>query len=275
MANADGSIEILLLRPDEVLCDPEVQRTFDKLHAAKIGKEYEPALFGLGHASCRPDGYYVMDGQHRCGAAHFAKLAHVPVPFQVYRGLSHAQEAELFAKLNAHKKKVGALDAFRVSVKAGNPVAIDITRVLNSFGLAVGSYRSAGTISAIAALVQIYNGKIVTKMASTQKPVHIGGLPQSQLLSRTLTVLTKAWGKDRDAFEGILLRGVAGVLQKHGGAVDGDRLAKLLSKSSDPARALGQIRSLQGISKKTPVTAAIEYIEGVYNRRVSEDKRLK
>ena len=267
-----AEVEILLLRPEEVLVDRDndVQRTFNATHAQKIAAAYEPALFGLGTVSCRSDGkYYVLDGQHRCGAAVLAKRGHEPVPFQVYRDLTIPQEAELFQKLNAHKLKVDALSLFRTGVTAKNPVNVEIQRIVDSFNLKIVGYHVDGGIAAVTTLIAIYHQRVGVKPMKMAMP-----LPQSHLLSRTLSLLIKAWGHDRDAFDGLIMRGIAAMLAKFGEKVEPDRFAKLLKKSGDPARCTGQIRSLQNISKKTGSAAAVDYLTNIYNRGLSEEKKL-
>lgn len=265
--------DYVLLRPSEVKVDETVQRNFDENHANRIAKAYDPVLFGLGHVSLREDGYYyVLDGQHRVHAAIEAGHGDTAILFRVYRGLSHEQEAVLFLQLNANKKAVGALDKFRLSVEAESPVHLDIARILDSFGLRVAANHTDGGVSAVVALEQIYRGRVGTKTAPM--PHGTADLPESHLLSRTLHVLVKAWGKNRDAFDGVLLKGCAALLNKHGAAIDAVSLSRSLAKSGTPALAIGHIKSLSEIAKKTRVMAAVEYLEGVYNRGRSAAKRL-
>lgn len=252
------------LRPVDMVVDAEVQRVFDQAHAARIAKQYDPLLFGLGHASRRDDKeYYVLDGQHRVEAAKEAGMGEIPVLFKVYRNLTHADEAALFLKLNANKKSVAALDSFRVSVEAGHPVHCDVKRIVESFGLRVAAYRSEGGISAVVALLNVYEGKVGIKPTNEART---NPLPKGQLLSRTLHILTRAWSKDRDAFDAILVRGVAALLTKHGPSLDGDRLAKALAKSGTAAQAVGGIKGLQTLTRKSPTLAAVDFLDGVYLR---------
>lgn len=271
-APSDDQPEILMLKPSEVLVDPEVQRTFDPRHAQNLSKGYESALFGMGHVSVRDDGYYVMDAQHRSAAAILAGKGDIPVPFRAWRGLTKADEAKLFGDLNAKKKAPNAIDSFRISVAAGNPVACEIVRILKAFGLTYGFAYQDGAVSAVKTLIQVYNGHVGQKASGQTKQFE--ALPQSQLLTRTLTIITDAWGRDRGGLDGIMIKGVAALLVKHGAKVDSKRLSGVLKKNSDPARAIGQIKSLQNISKISATVAAVEYLEGVYNRGLTEAKKL-
>lgn len=241
-------VEIVLLRPSEPIVDHDhdVQRELNLRHAKAIANDpYDPALFGIGYVSLRADGrYYILDGQHRCAAAIMAGQGESQVPFVVLRGLSIQDEAKKFRELNAHKLNVDAISLFKTGVEAGDPVNVEIAGILKAFGLTYGPSRSDGVMQAVAALVSVYNGRIGTKVASKSKKD--SALPQSQLLTRTLTVLTQAWGRDRNAFDGLLIKGVAAFISKHDTKVDGRRLSQLLAKNSTAARAIGQIRALKG-----------------------------
>lgn len=260
------------LKPSEVCVDDGVQRRYDATHANKIAKVYDPSLFGLGHASMRPDGrYYVLDGQHRVSAAKTSGHGDIPVLFRIYRGLTDKAEANLFLLLNDLKKAPNALEKFRLAVKAGHPIETHITRILENFGLRIAGYHSDGGIAAVNALLQIYFGRVGTKPVAERAPV---GLPDGQLLSRTLHVISKAWGKERAAYDALLLKGVAATIHKHGAAIDGAQLAQLLAKRDTPVATIGKIKSHANTANKTTTGAAVELFENLYNRRKGAAKRL-
>lgn len=272
-------VEIVLLRPDEVLVDRDhwVQRDFKEGHARSIAREYSPALFGLGHVSLRADGkYYVMDGQHRCAAAIMAGRGDERVAFQVWRRLTISEEANKFRELNAHKLKVDAMSLFRTGVTAKNPTCVEIANILKRFGLSYGYNQGEGSVAAVATLVQIYEGRVkVPKPVKGNTKAKSEKLPQSYLLTRTLTILTTAWGRDRNAFDQILLRSVAAFVYKHDTQFDQSRLANQLAKNEAPARAVGKIRNLKEAARITGIGAGVQFLEGVYNRKLTETKRLK
>jgi hypothetical protein len=270
-------VEILLLKPSEILVDRDhfTQRGFRVAHAQKIARDYSPAL-ASAHVSAREDGYYAVDGQHTIAAALVAKKGEVPFPMRVHRGLSVADEARLFRELNAHKLGVSAYDRFAVGVTEGLPTCLDIVRILSSFGLTYGIGNGEGTVAAVDALVQIYESHVRgIKLPKREGKRTTGELPKGHLLSRTLTILTKAWGRDRNAFDGMLLKGIAALLYKHDSRVEGTRLAQLLAKYDSPTRAVGKIRALREAARITPQAAAVQYFEGVYNRKLTEEKKLK
>lgn len=275
-----SDIEIVLLRPDEVIVDKEhfVQRDFKIAHAKAIAADYEPGLFGIGYVSLRADAkYYVMDGQHRCAAAIMAHRGQDRVPFYVIRGLTVEEEARKFEELNRHKLKVDALSQFKVGLEGKNPINLEIVGILNAFGLTIGATKTEGSVSAVATLLQIFHGRVGTKSngAPKEKSKASALLPRSHLLTRTLQVLTKAWGRDGNAFDGTLMKGVAAFIYKHDVKIQGDRLSMVLSRKDSPTRAIGKIRALKEAARVTATMAAVQYFEGVYNLKLSDEKKLQ
>jgi hypothetical protein len=270
-------VEIVQLRPDSVLVDRDhaVQRGLIDSHVKSIAKCYTTALFGLGHVSLREDGeYYLMDGQHRCAAAIVAGQGHVTVPFQVWRDLTVQQEADMFLKLQERRKAVRAIDMFKVGVEAQNPACVEVKRICKTFGLTVGMGANDGMVASVNALLDLYEGK-VSGVERKDKHKAQARLPQSHLLTRSLEILTKAWGRDRNAFDGTLLKSVGALVFKHDAAIDTTRLARCLAKRDSPERALGKIKALKEAARVSAVTAGIQYLEGVYNVKLAEDRKLK
>lgn len=259
------------MAPNDLVCDENVQRRFDPAHAKKMAAEFDPARFGLGHLSHRKDGsYHVLDGQHRRAAAVQAGYGATLFLFRVYRGLTEKQEADIFEKLQRLRKPVHALDMFRMRLKAGDRDHLEVERILASYGLRVAGYRTDGGIAAVQALLDIYAGRLSRGAHADGAPGIAGG----DLLSRTLNVLCKAWGTNREAYDVVLLKGVAALLLKHNTKVDAGALAKALAKNP-PAIVLVNINGLRQLTKKSSIVAAIEHLEGVYNYGRSESKRLQ
>jgi len=259
-----------MLKPSEVLVDHHVQQAFRPKHAADIASEYQPALFGVGSVSARADGYYVMDSQHRCAAAIIAGMGDIPVPFKVWRDLTLEQEAQMFLDLNGKKKNPSAVETFRISFAAGNPATVDIVSILEGFGLTFGFRHSNGSVSAVKALVQIHSG-CVRGVSGLPRFPHPGRV----LLIRTLRNLVGSWGRDRNAFDGLMLRSMAAFIVKYGDGFDEKKLQRKLGKNSDPVRATGQIKSIKNFAKTTDVAAGVEFLKSIYNHGVTEASKLK
>lgn len=251
------------LRPMDVTIDHTVQRGLDKTHVNRIAKGYDPLLFGIGHVSLRPDGrYYVSDSQHRCAAAVECGKGDVAVLFNVYTGLTVEQEAELFLKLNAHKKAVSVLDNFNISVRALHPVHLDIVRILNIFGLRVAGHRTDGGIAAVSTLLKLYQARTEIQPLPNTKPLEGA---QYHLLVRTLDILCTAYKRERNAYDSVMMNGIAGLLVKHGTRVDAKEMSRKLSRDT-PGVALARISGGTYGGKKSKVLAAVEYFESVYDQ---------
>lgn len=276
VAKEDGVAgwELKKLKPKDILVDHRYQRPLDGSHVKRLAAEYDVDLFGLGHVSLRDDGhYYATDSQHRCAAAVDSGHGEEPALFRVYRGLSLDEEAALYVALNGGKKAMSAIAMFNARVVAKDEVPCSIVKMLDSFGLKVAGYRRDGGISAVTALLRVYLGK----PTSCRKPLVKANLEiqEGHLLSRTLHILTTAWRKDRDAFDGTLLDGVGGLLNKHGASVESSSLARSLAKSGTAAQALGKIRTLGSASGKSLALASVDWLENTYNRgRGSRGARL-
>jgi hypothetical protein len=269
--------ETVLLRPSQLLVDRVhyVQRPLIQSHVKSLTQDFSPSLFGLGSASCREDGrYYNLDSQHRCEAAKLAGYGEHEFLFQVWRGLSIAEEADLYTKLNSKRVRDTAINAFLVGVEAHYPTNTGVMRILDSCGLRVGATRADGCISAVDALIRIYEGRIkgAKRVASRAAQVQ---LPTGHLLSRTLTILINAWSTARETFDAILLNAVASALAKHDVAIDGTRLSKLMARDGTPEATIGEIRTRARVNRIGVGAAGLEHIESIYNRKLPEGRRLQ
>jgi hypothetical protein len=153
--------ERLMLAPSQLLVDRVhyVQRPLIKSHVKNLAQDFSPALFGQGSASLRSDGmYYNLDSQHRCEAAKLAGYGDFPFLFQVWHGLSIAEEADYYTRLNGKRVRDTAINAFMVGVEAGYPTNTGIVRILDSCGLSVSSNHVDGCVSAVDAMIRIYEG---------------------------------------------------------------------------------------------------------------------
>lgn len=266
-----------MLAPSQLLVDRVhcVQRPLIKSHVKNLAQDFSPALFGQGSASLRSDGmYYNLDSQHRCEAAKLAGYGDFPFLFQVWHGLSIAEEADYYTRLNGKRVRDTAINAFMVGVEAGYPTNTGIVRILDSCGLSVSSNHVDGCVSAVDAMIRIYEGRIKDAKHLAAR-TSVAPLPTGHLLSRTLMILLHAWGTDRAAFDAVLLNAVATALAKHGVAIDATRLAKRMSRDGTPVATIGEIRSRANANRIGVGAAGLQYIESVYNRNLPERNRLQ
>lgn len=258
-----------MLAPSQVVSDPRVQRPLDKKHVAKIAKDYN-VNYARMIVSQRADGSCVaLDGQHTVEAAKLARMDRIPITALVLTGLSLAEEAVIFEECNRHKKKVDAVSLFPIRVTAQEPTALDIKRILDGFCLSVQIGYTDGIVSAIKAVEDVYFARFGNASKSRK-----GAAPNPQLLTDTLAVLSGAWGTKREAYDGLLVRGVGNVLHKHGAQIDIARFARVLAKHGTGRSVVGEIKGLQSFSKMTAASAAVQVLANVYNKKLPAEKRL-
>ena len=196
---------------------PVYQRSVNERRVAKIANDFDPNALGAITIVKRPDGSrWVVDGRHRGNAAIRNGLTEM-YAIQ-YEGLTVAQEAQLFLDLN-DMKLVSAIDKHRASVYAEVPEAVAVEQVITSHGWRVAQGHEDGSISAIGSVYSVCKGLGIA-----------GANAGPKLLDKVLTVITGAWGHNRDASHELILRGIGKVIARYEGDIDLQLLTKKLSK---------------------------------------------
>jgi hypothetical protein len=235
---------------DDLFVDESYQRPLTTF-AARIEKKFDPALVGTLVVSRRADGRHaVVDGQTRAEAIRrLGGTIAAGVPCLVYYGLSRADEARLFARLQLERRGIASAHRFRAAVVAGDPEACAIERIANRVGYDIGA-GSNGCISAVAALEKAYRRSPET-------------------LERVLSILRRAWGAAVMP-NGEVIRGLAYYLARN--TVDDERMAARLATVTPGelkrrASALREGMGHGGGSDKYMAGA----IEGIYRTKIKEE----
>lgn len=227
MAGTEQFIEAKLL-----IVDPHVQRTLDERRVNEIIGDFNQLGMGVVTVSERLDGsYHVVDGQHRVAALLSMDRGTDNVRCLVYTGLSLAEEAALFRRLN-NTRIVNSLDKFRIRVVEGDPAAVSLNTMLESLG-----WRAApgvkNSFTAVAALEKIYKGPS-------------GDAADLPLVRQVMGIVTKAWGIEPIGTAADILRGLGAVLRHYGELVDENKLVGELSGyQGGPRRLVGAARGLR------------------------------
>jgi hypothetical protein len=201
---------------DTLKIDAEAQRGLNLKRAESIAAGLIVDALGSIVVSERADGSrYVVDGMHRTEACRIKGLKTIKA--EIHYGLNQQQEATLFLIKNRESAKVSTLDEYKVGLTAGDALCVSVDRVLKSHGLGLGSSstNSVGAVSAVLRITRQYGPEI---------------------LDRTLTVVEKAWGRDKETWDGVILGGVAMFLGRHGSKIDDQELAKRMLKRGLAAR---------------------------------------
>lgn len=216
--------------------NPPIQRGFRNPFVNQIAAHFDWAHFATmpPSLSFRPDGapspvrfpgtmkamlpetgiYHVMDGQSSCTAA--LRAGNPPgtmIWAHVYRGLSRAQEAEIFNKLNGDRRQPQPFDLFTKGVTAGDPECVALNSILEHFGWRACTSKGRGNFAAVQALSGIYRR---------------GG---GGLVHRVIRTLTDAWHHAELSASGSVLNMLADFWE-HYPNTDPKRLAEKLSKRS-------------------------------------------
>jgi hypothetical protein len=247
--------EVLLLK--HLFVDETYQRPLTNF-VKRIESNFEPALVGTLVVSERSrNKYAVVDGQTRMTAMQNQGLTHGPC--LVYSGLSPAEEADLFSRLQTERKGMVAATRFRAEVIARKPFAVDLDRIVKEEGFTIGlSVQDGFSIQAIGALETIYRG-----MKSRRAKHSL----DEELLRNVLRVTKGAWPRmPEGAKSGAFLRGLGYFLNTKDN-VDLERLTQRLGKvqPSELARRAEQLREGRGMSGNSPAYMA-EAIEAQYRK---------
>jgi hypothetical protein len=218
-----------------------------------IADDFLPALIGTLIVNHRGKKMYVIDGQHRLVA--LRRLGIRDVPCVVYQGLSRAQEAELFAKLQTERRRIRPSQRFAAEVVAKNPRALAIKAVLQRTGITIadvgGRLMAPDEISAVVALERIYD------------------LHGANRLEEVLTVARLAWPDEKGALSNDIILGVSSFIATE--RPDSDRLVRQLSQVTawDLKTRAAALRQGRGVGGGSPAYMA-EAIASVYRRRYTK-----
>lgn len=181
--------------------DMEYQRRISPTKVRGIATRYDENSVGILIVSLREYGQYiVIDGQHRLAAMKRRGIEYAEC--KVHQGLTKEQEAAIYVNCNKNRKNPEALDLFRASLIAQDPIAIAINSVVEKSGLNIEFYPPGGShvggskkrppksIWAVTALEEIYTrGK-------------------EELLEEVLKLAIDSWPDDGNALEGKILLGL-------------------------------------------------------------------
>lgn len=238
-----------VLEVGRLFVDESYQRPLTTF-AGKIERNFDPALVGTLVVSERgKNRYAIVDGQTRAAAiVNLAAEDKAPigVPCLVYHGLSQADEARLFARLQKERRGIASAHRFRAAVVAGEEEAIAITALAEAAGYEIGA-NAKTELTAVAALERVYR----------RGP---------ELLERTLSVSRRAWPDVIPS--GAIIRGLGKLLGQDSRVDDGRLVERLRTVTVDELRrrALALSEGMGGSGNAETYMA--QAIEGVYRARL-------
>lgn len=151
-------MRIEMIDIDDLRVDTRAQRATHAAHMAKLASGFDPNKVGAIIISERPEGRFILDGQHRVGGGkkhgYKGKL-----PAVIHEGLTIADEAQLFLALNENKP-IPPLEKFNAEVTAGDAIAVGTQRIVTECGFTVAQASLADrNISSVSTLMSVFRSK--------------------------------------------------------------------------------------------------------------------
>lgn len=238
------------VRPADVTTDERAQRTLDPKRVKEIADNFSHESLGIPAVSSREDGTMVwIDGQTR-GAALCAKgLGTKPIPCQVYSGLTLAEEAALFRRLN-NTKAITSADLFRIAVTEGDPIAVASEKALRLAGWSMAQGRP-NTMRALNTVYTCWER-------------------DEQATRRALVTLAQAWGPTTISGNLVFVRGMWMFAYRYGAPemeIDFDKLAAKLARQRGGAKIfLAEVRANADTRRISKPDGFADVVTNVWNK---------
>jgi Family of unknown function (DUF6551) len=262
LTKADGTkvaVPVRRISVSDISIDSEYQRDLDNVWVQKMVRDgWQEALAGVVILSSRAGRLLAVDGQHRVALARECGVRQVWA--YIIEGLSQAQEADLFGQFQRKRRSLRVWETFKADTTAQKKDALDIARTVHQVGFRIDRSATAGTITAIGALISIHK---------------LGGV---DLLRDTLTVIKRLWTlDDAMALRGQIMHGIAIFLYsfEHEPQFRMERLEKVLPETA-PAKLLRLAQAIASRRSSASVGAANvgEALRDLYNKGISPDRQL-
>jgi hypothetical protein len=238
-----------------------LQKEFNTARADRMAANFN--LEGLGRLVVNHrDGFFdIIDGCHRHYALGKNEFTKYDIPCEVYEGLTDDEMARIFLLLSA-RRVMSAYERFNVNVEANTARECDILRVVNGLGLKISRAKSNGCISAVSALVKVYD-------------LGGGALGGAKLIGHVLRTLNGAYDGDPAAFDGQLILGAAFVSNRFNGRVQEKALIEKLAALPNGVRGILQkaeaLKAKTGHEKSQCISAVLVEL---HNRGLAHKDRL-
>lgn len=197
----------------ELFVDRTYQRELDVARVRKFCDSWDRRLAGVLEVSDRGPGhsprFAVIDGQHRWAAAKARDESDVVV-VSIHEGLSVADEARLFDRINRERRQPSTWDHWRARQSAGDQTVQAISGVVTGLGLQIDPAPRDGNVRCTATL---------------EKLTKLGGV---ELVGETLKLIVDVWDTRLEAFDAPVVHGLGLVLHHLRDQLDEERLADSL-----------------------------------------------
>jgi len=186
----------------QMVTSNKTQRELKPARVNELLANFDLDVFGQPVLNWRSGKFFIIDGQHRVEALKLwlgAGWEIQKIESRVYQGLSEAEEAEMFDRLN-NVLIVSSFDKFRIRVTAGREAESAIDKIVKSEKLLISRDKIPGAIGAVGTLVRVFTRA------------------DGDVLARTLRIIRDAYG---DAgFEAKVIDGIGHLCQRYNGALE-------------------------------------------------------
>lgn len=236
-----------LVDPFTIVVDHKYQRETKPALIARIVADFDPMLFGRPLCFRRAESaiLYAVDGQQRIAAVKALDPPVRTIPVVSFSLVGLQREAEVFVRINETRKALTGLEKHRGKIVAQDPAALQLERAVERAGYSIGiNHASPRSIAAVAAL------------GYANERIGEDGIVQ------LLTVEREAWGDDRKALDGAIIRALADIIdgQSKNGGYSRAKLVTALKRTS-PAELLREAERLHfehGTSKSVSLRNAFK-----------------
>lgn len=240
-----------MVDPFEIVIDHLYQRPEKKDLMQRIAANFDPMLFGRPICFRRDNKMlYCVDGQQRVTSLKIMDSPPRRIPIIAFSVVGATREAEVFVAINEARKALTGMEKHRGKVVAKDPSAVQIERAVERAGFSISvNNESPRAIGAVGALGYTH------------------GLIGEDGVTQTLTVIREAWGDDRKAIDGNIIRTVAQLIdaQSKNGGYTRSKLVGALAKTtpSKLLRTAEEIHFDQGTPKRESVRRAFKKLARV------------
>lgn len=234
-------------KPNQITVDLRVQRPLDQARVDNLISKWNDHAVGVPTLSQREGGQVIaLDGQTRIEALRQMGRGEEGWDFTVYRNLSLAEEAAMFALLN-NTKRLAPIELFRVALVQGDPDVLACNDLVSKHGF-IAEKGHRNSFMAVNALLSAWRRDTM----STE---------------RAIITAAQAWGPTREAADGRLFGGLVLLYFRYGDMVKLDQLVERLRKGvqTDASSLVGRARTSSRTRSISVADAVADILVNVYN----------
>jgi hypothetical protein len=246
------------VKVSDLIVDYSYQRNPIPKKVKKIVESFNPDLLGVIICSMRENGEVaVIDGSHRYHALMAKGYYNMSINALVYFGLSHEQEANIFAMMNGEHTKPYPADIFKAGLVSGDELSLDIARILAKHNLNVSPGNQDGSVRAVGTLKRVYNNA------------------GAEVLDKTLETIKLAFGTKSADYRDQLISAIGFIYNRYGNRVNQKRLAKALQSFGSSKAIIALAQSMNIGSQLITFTVLPTLIVNKYNLKLRAENKLE